>query len=148
MSTEVIVGQELDLALLAELLERGQRDTRTVEIFYDQTWNCSKSKYRDKTTRVAAAVNTKDTNIYPTQCYEIVQISFFMKGNIHGEKSKDSYVKVCTKDWLRKAFDWPKTQHDNSALPEPLDGRLARALGAHLDWALDDRLVLAVAWRS
>ena len=86
--------------------------------------------------------------IYATQCCEIVQNSFLRKGNIRGEKNLDDYVKDCTKDWLRKAFDWPKTQHDDSALPGPLDGRLARAIGARLDWALDARLMLAATCRS
>ena len=53
----------LDHALLAELLERGHRDTGTDErivVFYNQIWNCT--KYSERTAGVAAAVITQDND--------------------------------------------------------------------------------------
>ena len=54
-----MLAKKLDHVLLAELLERGQRDTGKVEkivLFSIRIWNCT--KYSERTAGVAAAVIT------------------------------------------------------------------------------------------
>ena len=68
-----MIGQELDHASLAELLERGQQSIAVVDnivIFYNRTWNCT--KYSERSAGVAGAVITQDKDdkvkrIYATQ---------------------------------------------------------------------------------
>ena len=68
-----MVGQELDHASLAELLERGQQNTAVVDniaIFYNRIWNYT--KYSQRSAGVAGIVITQDKDdkverIYATQ---------------------------------------------------------------------------------